>query len=134
MSSIEAGTGVECVMVEQIGNKLWRARDGKKALLRQEKIGGMEAWLTCTSPEAKHGAPTQRYANYALAQTRQLTRATARRAITPIRCARYSAQPWMSLFMPSAGIGQASSDFGEKRFFSASSNAFTRNTPLRPRR
>src|ERR1043166_8986637 len=31
-------------------------------------------------------------------------RATARRAITPTRCARYSELPWMSLFMPSAGM------------------------------
>ena len=45
----------------------------------------------------------------------------ARRAITPTRCARYSALPWMSLFMPSAGMVMPSSDFGAKRFFSASS-------------
>ena len=38
----------------------------------------------------------------------------------------------MSLFMPSAGIVMPSSDFGEKRFFSASSNDFTRNTPFEP--
>ena len=30
--------------------------------------------------------------------------ATARRASTPTRCARYSALPWMSLAMPSAGM------------------------------
>ena len=33
-----------------------------------------------------------------------------------------SALPWMSVFMPSAGIVMPSIDFGEKRFFSASSN------------
>src|SRR5207237_3296318 len=58
--------------------------------------------------------------------------ATARRASTPTRWARYSALPWMSLPMPSAGIVMPSSDFGPKRFFSASSNAVTRNTPLAP--
>ena len=33
-----------------------------------------------------------------------VARPTARRASTPTRCARYSALPWMSLDMPSAGI------------------------------
>ena len=47
--------------------------------------------------------------------------ASARRASTPTRCARYSALPWMSRVMPSAGIVMPSIDFGEKRFFSASS-------------
>ena len=51
---------------------------------------------------------------------------------TPTRCARYSALPWMSEFMPSAGMVMPSSDFGENRFFSASSNDFTRNTPFEP--
>src|SRR6267142_2139103 len=59
-------------------------------------------------------------------------RATARRAITPTRCARYSALPWMSAFMPSAGMVRPSSDFGAKRFFSASSKDLTRNTPFDP--
>src|SRR5580698_3835233 len=58
--------------------------------------------------------------------------ATARRARTPTRCARYSALPWMSAFMPSAGMVRPSSDFGEKRFFNASSNDGTRNTPFEP--
>ena len=58
--------------------------------------------------------------------------ATARRASTPTRWARYSALPWMSLIMPSDLTESPSSDFGEKRFFSASSNSFTRNTPLPP--
>src|SRR5215469_1449041 len=34
--------------------------------------------------------------------------------------------------MPSAGMLMPSSDFGEKRFFKASSNDGTRNTPLAP--
>ena len=34
--------------------------------------------------------------------------------------------------MPSAGIVRPSSDFGEKRFFSASSKLGTRNTPFEP--
>ena len=38
----------------------------------------------------------------------------------------------MSLFMPVAGMVMPSSDFAAKRFFSASSNDFTRNTPLLP--
>ena len=58
--------------------------------------------------------------------------ASARRANTATRWARYSALPWMSEFMPSAGIVMPSIDFGEKRFFSASSKLFTRNTPLEP--
>src|SRR5262249_53341347 len=58
--------------------------------------------------------------------------APARRAKTPMRCARYSALPWMSLAIPSAGTVIPSSDFGPKRFLSASSNAVTRNTPLEP--
>src|SRR5712671_2324848 len=58
--------------------------------------------------------------------------ATARRASTPTRCARYSALPWMSLLIPSASIVMPSSDFGPKRFLSASSNDGTRNTPFPP--
>ena len=34
--------------------------------------------------------------------------------------------------MPSAGMVMPSSDFGAKRFFSASSNDGTRNTPFEP--
>src|SRR5262245_21029369 len=62
----------------------------------------------------------------------QAAAATARRASTRTRCARYSALPWMSLAMPSAGTVIPSSDFGPNRFLSASSNAVTRNTPLPP--
>ena len=40
--------------------------------------------------------------------------ATARRAITPIRCARYSALAWMSLFSPSAGVSMPAIASGEK--------------------
>src|ERR687896_1442664 len=58
--------------------------------------------------------------------------ATARLAITPIRWARYSALPWMSLLRPSGGTVSPSSDFGEKRFFNASSKCVTRNTPSPP--
>ena len=36
----------------------------------------------------------------------------------------------MSLFIPVAGMLMPSSDFAAKRFFSASSNDLTRNTPL----
>ena len=57
---------------------------------------------------------------------------TARRVSTPIRCARYSALPCRSLFSPSAGTEMPSSTLCEKRFFSASSNAVTRNTPSEP--
>src|SRR6516165_5082067 len=58
--------------------------------------------------------------------------ATARRAHTPTRWARYSALPWISLAMPFAGMVRPSSDLGEKRFLSASSNDGTRNTPDAP--
>src|ERR1700722_17284608 len=57
---------------------------------------------------------------------------TARRASTEIRCARYSALPCRSLLRPAAGTDRPSSAFGEKRFFNASSNAVTRNTPSEP--
>ena len=56
----------------------------------------------------------------------QSRRSTARRAITPIRCARYSASAWMSLFRPSAGAVTPSSDFGREHWPSASSAAFAR--------
>ena len=58
--------------------------------------------------------------------------ATARRARTPTRWARYSALAWMSLLRPLGGIDSPSSDFTPKRFFSASSNAATRKTPFAP--
>src|SRR5262249_26267346 len=58
--------------------------------------------------------------------------ATARRASTPTRWARYSALPWMSPARPSAGIVSPSSDFGETRLLSAASNSGTRNTPDAP--
>ena len=58
--------------------------------------------------------------------------ASARRASTPTRCARYSALAWMSVFIPVGGDAQPSIDFAAKRFFSASSNEGTRKTPFEP--
>src|SRR3954468_19105235 len=74
--------------------------------------------------DARHKVNRRRADRYALA--------SARRARTATRCARYSALPWISEFMPSAGIVMPSIDFGEKRFFSASSKLVTRNTPFEP--
>src|SRR4029079_9731911 len=67
-----------------------------------------------------------------LAEDQATAAATARRASTPTRCARYSALPWMSLAMPVSGMVMPSSDFGPKRFLSASSNDGKRNTPFEP--
>src|SRR4051794_11166277 len=58
--------------------------------------------------------------------------ATARRAITPIRWARYAASAWISLFKPSAGAVSPSSDLAENRLPSASSAAVQRKTPFEP--
>jgi hypothetical protein len=55
--------------------------------------------------------------------------ATARRASTQMRWARYSAPAWISLESPCAGTLRPSKAFGEKRSVSACSNSGTRKTP-----
>src|SRR5208282_4895800 len=58
--------------------------------------------------------------------------ATARLAITPTRCARYSALAWISLFSPSCGVAIPAIASAAKLADSAASIAAWRNTPPCP--
>ena len=59
--------------------------------------------------------------------------ATARLAMTPIRCARYSGSAWMSPLRPSAGSVTPSSDFGREALARAlPRRPCTRKTPFEP--
>src|SRR5262249_37350855 len=86
------------------------------------RAGSVERVDTQGSADMPSGVGSRKGSPQPTATIYATAAATARRASTPMRWARYSALPWMSLAMPSAGTVMPSIDFGPKRFLSASSN------------
>src|SRR3546814_11470210 len=84
----------------------WKRRSGMPRIKIRPDRRTRGADIAVGRPERKDAAG--RFAPKGFSRRVQPQASTARRAMTPTRCARYSAHAWMSEFRPTAGLVTAS--------------------------